>query len=173
MPYKLNSAGKLQAYDPNTGKYIRMLPDWMIQKPDPAAEKRLKKAAKHERRQMELDYRAAHSKDRYLYDAYLAIKHAFKNRVIHVNHFYKTEDNKIREVDIVTQRTIIEVKSGTVHHKAPQLLAQKKYAASRKKQHIVYAPDIAYGTKIAYSKMGLTIATSKQELINYLKEYEK
>jgi len=49
-------------------------------------------------------------------------------------------NNKKREIDIITDSAIIEVKSGLAKKKLNQLLEQKEYAKSINKIHVLYAP---------------------------------
>ena len=78
-----------------------------------------------------------------------------------------------RELDIITKHCVIEVKGKQGRKSVTQFREQKKYATSRNKKHIVYAPNILYAAKREYTKQGYIITTTKEELINEMKEVEK
>ena len=78
-----------------------------------------------------------------------------------------------REFDIMAKKCIIEVKSGEASRRLKQLQGQKKYAESRNKCHILYAPDIRLATKKDYEKNGIMIKTTTKELIQQIKENEQ
>ncbi len=81
--------------------------------------------------------------------------------------------NDIREFDIITQKCIIEVKSGSNGRKMEnQFKSQKRYAEYKNKQHIVFAPIIPIMAKIDYEKHGIKIVKDYKSLINKIKEYE-
>ena len=79
-----------------------------------------------------------------------------------------------RELDIVTKKCIIEVKSGPKPSRAlKQFLGQKKYANSKGKNHIVFAPEMPTMAKNEHRKSGIAITGNLQRLITLIKEYEK
>ena len=79
-----------------------------------------------------------------------------------------------RELDIVTKRCIIEVKSGPKPSRAlKQFLGQKRYADSRGKKHIVYAPEMPTMAKNQHGKSGITITGDLRNLIKLIREHEK
>jgi hypothetical protein len=79
-----------------------------------------------------------------------------------------------REIDIITKKCIIEVKSGKkVKGGQKQFLGQQKYAGTIKKQHIVFAPNMLTTAKMVHERHGIKIARDYNTLINYIKEYEK
>lgn len=79
-----------------------------------------------------------------------------------------------RELDIITKKCIIEVKSGKKVKKGlRQFEGQKRYAASRGKIHVVYAPKMPTMARHTYGKMGITIVSNYTDLINIMKEHEK
>ena len=86
---------------------------------------------------------------------------------------YDPHINDRRELDIITKKCIIEVKSGKVAHKLFQFQSQKRFASIKKKNHIVFAPDIHNPTKRDYEKNGIVVKRSMPELIQTIKEYEK
>lgn len=81
--------------------------------------------------------------------------------------------NKVREFDIITRRVIIEIKSGKARHVLSQLVEQKEYADYRNKKYVVFAPNIAFGTKNEYNRNGIEIKTNIHDLIKFIKENEK
>ena len=79
-----------------------------------------------------------------------------------------------RELDIITKKCIIEVKSGPKPSRAlKQFLGQKRYAESRGKKHIVFAPEMPTMAKNEHRKSGIIITGNFQKLIKLIKEYEK
>jgi hypothetical protein len=80
--------------------------------------------------------------------------------------------NDNRELDIITKKCIIEVKSGKTKKCLQQFLDQKRYAEYRNKQHIVFAPDIHTMTKVDYEKHSVKIVKDFSALIKTIKEYE-
>ena len=79
-----------------------------------------------------------------------------------------------RELDIITKRCIIEVKSGSKPSRAlKQFLGQKRYAESKSKKHIVFAPKMPITAKNEHRKNGIIITGNLQNLIKLIKESEK
>ena len=81
---------------------------------------------------------------------------------------------RARELDIITRKCIIEVKSGPKPSRAlKQFLGQKRYAENRGKNHIVFAPEMPTMAKNEHRKSGIIITGNLQKLIKLIKEYEK
>ena len=79
-----------------------------------------------------------------------------------------------RELDIITKKCIIEVKSGhKQRHALKQFLGQKRYAESIGKKHIVFAPRMPTMAKIEHRKSGIMITSDLRDLIQLIKESEK
>jgi hypothetical protein len=91
------------------------------------------------------------------------------NSIIKKDPFVK----KRRELDIITKRCIIEVKSGKKPKGLKQFLAQKRYAEALGKKHIVFAPNILTMAKISHEKNGIFIVKDFKTLIDNIKESEK
>ena len=79
----------------------------------------------------------------------------------------------LREFDIITKKCIIEVKSGKKPKGLVQFLGQKRYAESRNKRHIVFAPNISIAAKKSHEQSGITIVKDYKLLIETVKEHEK
>jgi hypothetical protein len=79
----------------------------------------------------------------------------------------------LREFDIITKKCIIEVKSGKKPKGLVQFLGQKRYAESRNKRHIVFAPNISIPAKKSHEQSGITIVKDYKLLIETVKEHEK
>ena len=71
---------------------------------------------------------------------------------------------KPRELDIITKKCLIEIKTGKASRRLKQLQGQQQYAKHIGKQHVLYAPDIHNNTFKDYEKNGITI---KKQLMNY------
>ena len=135
--------------------------------------KKEKAQRQRELKQEELFNRAKNSKDQYLLEVFCEIEKALPYHVQCVNETkYDPFIKDRREFDIITQKCIIEVKSGKVQKCLSQFTQQKRYAEYKNKQHIVYAPTIPTMTKIAYEKHGVKIVKDYRSLINIIKEYE-
>ena len=179
MPLKKNKSGKLQYYDPHTGRYGHMDPKQKLELfiANYLQGTRRPKLSRKERLELTrnaLEMRAKNSDDAYLYTVFKTIDANFNYCIQNVNQkFFDENLNGHREFDIVTKHTIIEIKSGKATKKSKQLLGQQQYAKAHNKAHIVYAPEISYATKREYVKMGLCITTTMNELLNELRRYEK
>ena len=78
-----------------------------------------------------------------------------------------------RELDIITKKCIIEVKSGKKPSRAlKQFLGQKQYADGSGKKHIVFAPEMPTMAKNEHRKSGIVITGNIQKLIKLIKEHE-
>ena len=175
MPVKRNKAGKLQNYDPSTGRYSRMS---IEEKQKYLLKSFMAREAivedKRDRRRRYLAQQARSSKDPKINVVYEALESAVPYCVQAVNqHVFDKNLNRYREMDIITRHTIVEVKTGSAQKKSKQLLGQKQYAKEHNKAHIVFAPDISKATKREYNRMGLNITTSLQELVNMFRRYER
>ena len=182
MPLKEGGGKKLQNYDSKTGKYAKQDISFYYQRYK-EIQSNIKKSLprkerariKEERRQKEVEDIAKKSKDPLLYHTYkIIVDHFGKGCIIHVNKMISDKVlDKSRELDIITKHCVIEVKSTTAKQSSTQFREQKKFATSRNKKHIVYAPNIPYAAKREYTKQGCVITTTKEELINEMKEVEK
>lgn len=168
MPKKKGAGGRLQNYDPNTGRYKKstnILENLTINKMHPT------KAQKDKMRMNYLINCAKNKGDKYVLDALLYIEKYLPHSVLAVN-CLRMDPNieKIRELDIITTHHVIEVKGGKGGRLLKQLISQKKYADSINKKYVVFSPNIAKVRKYEYNKCGIHIVTSLKELIDYLKE---
>ena len=78
-----------------------------------------------------------------------------------------------REFDIITKKCIIEVKSGAKPKGLTQFLAQKRFAESRNKKHIVFAPNMLNAAKRTHERSGIVILKDSKLLIDMIKRYDK
>ncbi len=171
MATKKGAGGRQQNYNPHTGRYTKT--DYSILVPQPT---RKEKAQKREKLRRETLYnRAKNSKDPYIFDLYQEIEQALPGTVIAINvEKFDPLINNTREFDIVTKKCIIEVKSGKKFKNGlKQFLSQQRYATLKKKNHVVFAPNIPTMSKITYEKSGIKIIKDYKSLINTIKEYEK
>ena len=172
MPTKKGAGGRQQNYDPHTGRFAKA--DYAKLYP-PREPTRKEKARKREEQRREVLYnRAKNSRDPLLFEVFCAIESDVPGSVQCVNeNKFDPHIGQPRELDIITKKCIIEVKSGKVSHKLFQFQSQKRYADTVKKKHILYAPDIHAPTKRDYEKNGIIIKCSMKELTKTIKEYEK
>ena len=170
MPTKKGAGGHQQNYDPWTGRYVKT--NYLsIEESKPSRKEKAQR--QKELKQEELFNRAKNSKDKYLFEVFCEIEKALPYHVQFVNETkFDPFINDNREFDIITKKCIIEVKSGKVQKRLNQFAQQKRYADSKNKQHIVFAPTIPTMAKIDYEKHGITIVKDYKSLITKIKEYE-
>ena len=167
---KKGAGGRLQNYDSH-GRYAKT--NYFISE-SPKESKKEKAQRREKHRREELFNRVKKSKDPYLFDVFLAIEDEMPGEVVGVN--TKKFDCNIgheREFDIITKNCIIEVKGQQVRRKLTQFLQQKSYAESKRKRHIVFAPEILSACQRDYEKNGIVITKSLNELIRIIKEFKK
>lgn len=170
MPTKKGAGGRQQNYD-SRGRYSKT---YYFTFETPKISKREKARRKEEKRRSELYERASVSKDKYLFDVYLALEKNFPGIVLGVNVFkYDENIKKIREFDIIAKKYIIEIKGESVKKCTKQFLSQKKYCEVHKKDYLVFSPNINGMRKYAYFKMGIKIFCTINEMISFIKEMKK
>jgi len=170
MPTKVGAGGHQQNYDSH-GRYCRK--DHFSLEP-PKLSKKETARRKEEKRRQGLFERAKNSKDKYLFDVYLALEQNFPGIVLGVNtikYDKNIEDN--REFDIIAEKSIIEIKGEVGKKCGKQFLAQKKYAEDNNKNYYVYAPKMNDMRTYTYSKLDITICRTLEELISKFKENRK
>ena len=173
MPTKKGAGGRQQNYDPRTGRFAKT--DYAKLYP-PRPPTRKEKARKREEQRREVLFnRARNSRDPLIFEVFCEIERNLPGTVQLVN-----EDKfdpclgSPRELDIVTKKCIIEVKSGhKPRHALKQFLGQKRYAESRGKKHIVFAPQMPTMAKNEHGKSGIMITGDLRNLIQLIREYEK
>ncbi len=168
MATKIGAGGHRQNYDPRTGRYAKTTFPGLVKLPPTRKEKAQRR---EELRRLELFNRAKKSRDKYVFEVYLAIENELPGEVCLVNDFrFDTTINNVRELDIVTKKCIIEIKGGTGSRNTHQLLAQKRFAEMKKKQHVLFAPEISYRNEGRYKKHGIEIKRDIKTLIQFIKE---
>lgn len=171
MPTKKGAGGRQQNYDPHTGRFAKT--NFFVLPPfQPTRKEKARK--KEELRRKNLYDRAKNSKDALVFETFCAIEQELPGSVQFVNE--KRPDpflGKLREFDIITKKCIIEVKSGKKPKGLVQFLGQKRYAESRNKRHIVFAPNISIAAKKSHEQSGITIVKDYKLLIETVKEHEK
>ena len=169
MPTKKGAGGRQQNYD-SRGRYTKT--DYAKLYYTPPSRKEKTQKRKDSKRE-ELFNRARNSKDKYLFEVFCEIEKALPYHVQFVNESkFDPFINDNREFDIITKKCIIEVKSGKVQKRLNQFTQQKRYADSKNKQHIVFAPTVPTMAKIDYEKHGIKIVKDYKSLVNTIKEYE-
>lgn len=173
MPTKKGAGGRQQNYDPHTGRFAKT--DYAKLYP-PREPTRKEKARKREAMRREILFnRAKNSRDPLVFDVFCEIESELPGSVQFVNEEkFDSALGRPRELDIITKKCIIEVKSGPKpSHALKQFLGQKRYAESRGKIHIVYAPEMPTMAKNEHRKSGIIITGNLQKLIKIIKEHEK
>ena len=122
MPTKKGAGGRQQNYDPRTGRFTKTNYTNLF---SPCKPTRKEKARKRETERRENLYnRAKNSRDPLIFDVFLAIEKNLPGSVRFVNEIREDAfSNKRRELDIITKKCIIEVKSGRKPKGLKQFLA--------------------------------------------------
>lgn len=166
MPYKKGPNGTLRAYSSSNGRYTKMSIDQILQQLCNTESKKKSGREKQRERIENLLSRARHSKDEGIYDLCLFIESNKPGTLKHVNeNLYDKRLCDTREVDIVTSKAIIEVKSRTAKHALKQFLAQKQLSEDFGKKYYVYAPNISDARYNEYTKQGITVIRTKEQLL--------
>ena len=172
MPTKKGAGGRQQNYDPRTGRFAKT--DYAKLYPPREPTRREKARKREEQRRETLFNRAKNSRDPLVFDVFCEIERNIPGTVQLVNEEkFDPSLGRPRELDIVTKKCIIEVKSGRKPKGLTQFLGQKTYAESRNKKHIVFAPNIFAAAKRSHERSGITIIRDYKILIETIKEYEK
>ena len=172
MPTKKGAGGRQQNYDPHTGRFTKTDYAKLYSQKEPTHKEKTRK--KEKERRENLFNRAKNSKDPYVFDVFCAIESELPGAVQFVNErIFDPFMGKTRELDIITKKCIIEVKSGRKPKGLKQFLAQKKYAESVGKRYIVFAPNILTMAKISHEKNGISVEKDYKNLIDIIKESEK
>ena len=170
MPTKRGAGGRQQNYDSH-GRYTKTDYTKLYCAPPTRREKAQRR---RELKQEELFNRARNSKDQYVFEVFCEIERALPYHVQFVNE--KKFDpfiNDIREFDIITNKCIIEIKGGSNGRKMEkQFNAQKRYAESKNKQHIVFTPNLPVMAIKSFKRKGFDITNDIKMLIDHKKEYE-
>lgn len=168
MYLKRGPKGTFRAYSKMTGKYVPMgQQDLFV---TTGKHKKTKQEREKFRDQVILS-KASKSNDVYLYECVRAITKAIPGTILFVNDkFHDKSIGSTRELDIVTKTSVIEVKSGQVKKKMHQFLGQKAFAERGNKRHIVFAPEIPGAAREAYTKAGIKIVKTLDELIRGIKK---
>ena len=171
MPTKKGAGGRQQNYNARTGRYEKVDYAKLYYTPPSRKEKAQKR---RDAKWGELFNRAKNSKDQYVFEVFCEIESALPYHVQFVNE--KKFDpfiNDVREFDIITKKCIIEVKSGRNGRKMEkQFKSQKRYAESKNKQHIVFAPNLPVMAIINFKRKGFNITNDIKMVITTIKEYE-
>ena len=170
MPTKKGAGGRQQNYDPHTGRFAKT--NFFVLPPfQPTRKEKARK--KEELRRKNLYDRAKNSKDALVFETFCAIEQELPGSVQFVNESrFDPILNNNREFDIITKKCIIEVKSGA-SASLKQFRAQQRFAKSKNKSHIVFAPNMPTMAKIAHEQNGIRITRDYSSLINAIKEHEK
>lgn len=162
MGYKLNKAGKLQAYD-SKGRYTSNGSKIERQKPT-NYEKRMKKLK-------QLEEKILLKGDPLVIDVFRELTKWNYKLITDAHRIIKKPDhNTFTELDLETSKLIIEVKSGSSMGNLQQFLKQKQYADLAKKKYIVYGPLFSKRSIEGYNKEEIVILKNMGELIKYIKE---
>ena len=172
MPYKKGPKNTLRYYDSSNGRYAPSTTQFLF--PIPHREKKSKSIEEIEKEKKELLYiKAKKTKDKYLYDLFLEIEKNFPGEIKLINScIYHKKIKKTREIDLVTKKFIIEVKSGKVRHKSSQLTEQINLARDINKKHLLFAPDIGDTKYKELTNKGIIVYRKKEDLMEEFKKWE-
>ena len=171
MPYKRGAGGHLQRYSSINGRYCRFYP---IVSKQPQLTKKEEAQRRRENIVEALRNRAKKSKDPHLFEAFETINERFPNQILHVNEIRKDPlTGKNRELDLICQNFVIEIKSGTGKHCLKQFLEQKAFSEAIRKTHIVYGPEMSKARISEYTRHGIIISQNLDDLITIMKERKK
>lgn len=137
MPLKRGPNNTERYYDSSTGRYCKS--------PLFSHEFNLDKKRTFKEREQErieaLRQQAINSKDKNLFEIYTLLEKNRPGCVQHINTLvFDRNLRNVREIDIITNKAVYEIKSGKAKHKLKQFDAQKKLAKSRNKDYVVYSP---------------------------------
>lgn len=170
MPLKAGPNGTMRAYSSTNGQYVSMGLDMLLSIKG-NSKKPLTKQEKRCNRYLNLLEKAEKSRDPLVYDVFKFIESRFPYCVEHVNEkVYDKNISSTREMDIITHKHIIEIKSGERPGALMQGLAQKDYANKHNKKYIMYAPNILKNTRIVYESKGLIVCKNKEELFQEMRK---
>lgn len=163
MPYKKGPNGTVRYYSSSTGRYTAA-PNTFIS--ETQKKKRMTNEERAKLKKENLYNHANNSKDNYVKDIFMFLEENSPGTVILVNErVYHKKINSVREIDIMTKNSIIEVKSGKVKHRTKQFLMQQDLANNHNKEHIVYAPDITDKKFNELKSKGINVVRNKNELL--------
>lgn len=169
MPTKKGAGGHQQNYDSRTGRFAKMDYTKLFPPKEPTRKEKARK--KEAQRREALFNRARNSRDPLLFDVFCAIEAEFPGEIKFVNEImFDAGLGRPRELDIITQKCIIEVKTGRTPKGLTQFLGQKRFAESKNKRHIVFAPDITSAAKRAHEQSGIVIIKDYKTLFEKIKE---
>ena len=168
MPTKKGAGGRQQNYDPHTGRFAKT--DY----PQKELTRKEKARKREEQRRENLFNRAKNSRDPLVFDVFCAIESELPGSVQCVNEtIFDPGLGRPRELDIVTKKCIIEVKSGKKPKGLTQFLGQKRFAESRNKKHIVFAPNILSAAKKSHEQSGIVIIKDYKSLVEMIERSGK
>ena len=135
--------------------------------PQPARVKRSFFEKEKERIQ-NLANRANNSKDKNVFEIYLALEQLRPGSVRHINEVLRDQvSKKDREIDIITDKCVYEIKSGKAKHKVKQFSAQLEFAKSRNKDYVIYSPGSRKHQVDVLKSKGFNVFTSIDDLVKY------
>ena len=173
MPTKKGAGGRQQNYDPRTGRFAKT--DYAKLYPPRQPTRKEKARKREEERRRNLFNRAKNSRDPLVFEVFCEIERNIPGTVQFVNEYrFDPLLGTERELDIITKKCIIEVKSGKKPKKAlKQFLGQQQFAKLIQKKHIVYCPTMPLMAKNEHRKSGIIITGDMEHLIEFIKENEK
>jgi len=163
MPYKKGPKGTLRYYRKSDDRYCD----------DPASaydhtKRKLSKKEKELLRSENLFKQAKNSKDQNLFDVFCLLEKLRPGCVRYINaSVYDKNIKSEREIDIITDRSIYEIKSGHAKHKTRQYIAQRKFAFDKGKDYLVYSPDCRKHQLDCLKAEGFKVFTQLNDLADY------
>ena len=164
--YKKGPHNTLRAYDSHNGQYVNDFSKFAS-----APKIKISSKEKEELRKEEVYQSANKSKDKNVFETYLILEGLRPGCVKHINCKVLDKFNKKeRELDIVTDKAIYEVKSGKAKHRYKQYSRQKKYAQYINKDHVVFSPGSSNTQIKILRRMGINIYNDINEFIEMEKK---
>jgi len=156
MPIKNGPYGTTRYYDASNGRYCKY-------SVDNSFNEFLNnfKNSKH----TEIYIKASNSKDKNLFEVYSLLEELKPGCVLDVNcTIFDKNIHAYREIDIITCKAIIEVKSGKAKHHTKQFLSQLKLASTMNKDYILFTPGSGNHQIEFLKKLGIIVVKNLEEL---------
>lgn len=162
MPIKAGPNGTTRHYDSRTGRYCS---GFSI----PQTTKNKKTFAEKEKERIQnLANKAENSKDKNIFEIYSLLEQLRPGSVRHINEVLRDQvSKKDREIDIITDKCVYEIKSGKAKHKVKQFNAQLEFAKGRNKDYVIYSPGSGKHQVDVLKSKGFNVFTSIDDLIKY------
>lgn len=163
--YKKGPNGTLRKYSKLNGKYVKESPEELLMRFCGTQKKKHSKKEKEEIRRENVRRAAESSTDVGLFDVYSYIEQLKPGctQLVNANVNFKKWPSP-PEIDIVTKRLFIEVKSKKAKRCLTQFLHQIDHAKEYGRRAVVFAPNISPARLQEYRSRGVTIFTKLEDI---------